>query len=196
MSCFLAQFWLQASIALVAFVLIATVFQETSDSVLLTRRARRLTELTTLEHRTEAMDETMSRTLLRPLRYIFTEPIVLVHSLWFASVICCAFILLYELPWWTHFAHEPFRRAAAMCLIPFAAIFAGAILAFVIDLILQCRGRRSSRREHRELGYGDTRLAFALAGAIIFVVGSATTAVSGYTYVHLALPIVGLFLMG
>lgn len=190
------KLWLQAFIALVAFFLVATIYQETGDSVLLSQRARRLTELTAVEHRTDVMDEKLTDTLLRPLSYTITEPLIVINALWFASIVSCAFVLLYELPWWTQFTSTSLHMAAFMCLVPFVAIFVGAVFAFAVDGFLQYYERRVSRREHRELRHSDNRLIVGLAGSVIFVVGSAMTAVAGYAYVHLALPILGLFLLG
>jgi hypothetical protein len=86
------------------FISMLFILQETRGTVLLSRRARRLTKETGKLHRCRADDERSSfgvmltTSLTRPFLYLTTEPIVLAFSLWVSLAWGLIFLSLSSVP--------------------------------------------------------------------------------------------------
>ncbi len=82
------MFGFQAFLSVIVFIWMLFTMHETRGTVLLSRRAKLLTKVTGKLHRCRADDERaklsimLKTSLTRPFLYLFTEPIVLIFSLW------------------------------------------------------------------------------------------------------------------
>ncbi|PWN91041.1 MFS general substrate transporter [Acaromyces ingoldii] len=192
-------FWIQMMVCGVSFICFALFLGEPRASVLLKRRAKRLTKETGIPHRTRADDEAVdAKTLLknslgRPLRYLLTEPIIMFYSLWIGFGWACSYLLLSAIP----IVFSAYGWNTGEQNLPQLCTFIGCFLSFVFNNVFQERlyRRDAARRADGTKPEPESRLYGCMVGAIAFPVGAFIFAWTGRPWLHWIGPCIGLVII-
>ncbi|WVQ94773.1 hypothetical protein IAU59_001855 [Kwoniella sp. CBS 9459] len=185
---------IQAIAAVVSIALNLLVLRETRSDVLLSRRAKKLTAETGKKHlcaadlQKKSITSILSVSLVRPLQFLFTEPIVTALSLWIGFAWACVFlggssiILIFE--------SYGFDAAQAGTFELTLAI--GAFLGFASQQHQEYLYARAARKNNGRAP-PEARLYWAAYGGLMFPLGLYVSAWTGRPEVcHWAVPAVAL----
>ncbi|KAN0064882.1 hypothetical protein ACQY0O_001939 [Thecaphora frezii] len=188
-------FWWYGAMALLAFFGMFFYMKETRGPVLLSRRARRLTEETGKLHRCRADDERLSFStmvkisLVRPFQYLFMEPTVTSISLWIAFLWGLVFLSFEAVP----IVFAEYGWAPAHQNTTLLVLLVGGILGYCLNFHQEHLYARQMRI-HGGKPPPEARLYYACAGAVLVPVGLFIFAWTGRPSVHPAVPIFGLII--
>ncbi|KAK8843471.1 hypothetical protein IAR55_007128 [Kwoniella newhampshirensis] len=189
---------IQGIVAVISVILNAIVLRETRSDVLLSRRAKNLTKKTGIKHvcaadlqKTDFM-VVMRVSLVRPLQYLFTEPIVSALSAWIGFAWACIFlggssiVLVFE--------SYGFNVAQAASFEITMGI--GAVVGLVSNIHQEYLYRRAGRKSANGRSPPEARLYWAAYGGLMFPL---SLYIFGWTgragVVHWAVPAVFLIFM-
>ncbi|OCF34125.1 hypothetical protein I316_04074 [Kwoniella heveanensis BCC8398] len=185
---------IQAIAAVVSIGLNLLFLRETRSDVLLSRRAKKLTAKTGKKHlcaadlQKKSIASILSVSLIRPLQFLFTEPIVTALSLWIGFAWACVFlggssiILIFE--------SYGFDAAQAGTFELTLAI--GAFLGFASQQHQEYLYGRAARKNNGRAP-PEARLYWAAYGGLMFPLGLYVSAWTGQPEVcHWAVPAVAL----
>ncbi|WVQ81596.1 hypothetical protein IAT38_003720 [Cryptococcus sp. DSM 104549] len=182
----------QAIVSLVSVGLNFLVLRETRADVLISWRAKKLTKETGIVHIAAGdvekvdMKTMMKISLVRPLQYLFTEPIVTALSAWIGFAWACVFlggssILL---------VFEAYGFSAAQAASVECTMAIGAIIGFCSLFHQEYLFRRSARK-HNGRAPPEARLYWAAYGGLLFPLSMYIYAWTGQAgKVHWAVPAV------
>lgn len=175
--------YLVAIMGLVSFLLLLVTFQETYAPSILVHKAKSLRQLTknwSLHAKQEELDtapqELLEKNFTRPLRMLFTEPIVFLVSLYMAFIYGLLYLFLTAYPIVFQQIHGMNPGVGG---IPFLGIIFGEVLAGTLILLNQPRYLKKLIANHG-IPVPEWRLPETIAGGIIFACGLFVFGWTGY----------------
>ena len=164
-------FWFQMIINGTVFISMLFILQETRGTVLLSRRARRLTKETGKLHRCRADDERssfgvmLSTSLTRPFLYLTTEPIVCAFSLWVAVAWGLIYLSLPSVPIAFGLAYGYSEQQSTLVLLGIAV---GGIIGWLANFHQERLYKRAASRSPSGKPPPEARLYYACVGALLY----------------------------
>lgn len=187
------MFWWQGGLSLLTYVLMFLVLKETRGPVLLSRRAKKLTQETGRLHKCRADDErlnfiTMVKvSLFRPMQYLICEPVVLSFALWIGFLWGILFISLEAVPIvFAEYGWDQQQQHLALLTIVVGG-FVGYFLNFHQEKLYAATAKKHGGKPPPE-----ARLYYASAGAVLAPIGLFMFAWTGRVGISPAAPIVAL----
>ncbi|PWN48561.1 MFS general substrate transporter [Violaceomyces palustris] len=187
--------WWNGAVALFAFAMMALLLKETRGPVLLSQRAKRLTEETGKLHRCRADDERSSfpvmvkTSLVRPIEYLFTEPVVTSFALWIGFLWGIVFICLESVP----IAFSVYGWSVGQKGLVLLCTAVGGLIGFAVNFYQEKLYARACQR-HDGKPPPEARLYSACAGAVFAPVGLYIFAWTARSDIHPVAPILGLLI--
>lgn len=189
------MFWWQGGLSLLTYALMFLVLKETRGPVLLSRRAKKLTNETGRLHKCRADDERLNFlvmvkvSLFRPMQYLIFEPVVLSFALWIGFLWGIIFISLEAIPIvFAGYGWDAEQQHMALLTIAVGGII-GYFLNFHQEKLYAATARKAGGKPPPE-----ARLYYAAAGAVLAPIGLFIFAWTGRPGISPAAPIVGLTL--
>lgn len=149
--------------------------KEVRGDILLSRRAQRLTKETGTEHRTREDDNKKSfrdvarTSLVRPIVYVFTEPIIVFYSLWIGFAWACSYLLLSAIP--LVFAQYGWNTGQQN--LPQLCTFIGVFLSLLFNTFYQEKKfRKDASKSFDGKAQPESRLYACSYGAFLFPIGA------------------------
>lgn len=183
----------------VSFLLILVVFKETHHPSLLTQRAEELRRRTgnraifsAHEEISLSVGEIFKYNIARPVRMLFTEPILALVSLYNAFMYGILYLLLTAVPLVFGGVH---LFSQGLDDLPYLAILIGIVLGTLIIVFFD----RSYSQKLTKIGSAapEDRLPAMLVGSIIFPLGMFWFGWTGsYPSIHWIVPLLGLIFVG
>lgn len=187
------MFWWQGGMALLTYISMLLVLKETRGPVLLSRRAKKLTEQTGRLHKCRADDERPSFavmvkvSLFRPMQYLLFEPVVTSFALWIGFLWGIIFISLEAIPIvFASYGWNSEQQHAALFTIA-----VGGLIGYIANFH-QEKLYAATARKHGGKPPPEARLYYASAGAILAPVGLFIFAWTGRAGISPVGPIIGL----
>lgn len=187
------MFWWQGGMALLTYVAMWLVLKETRGPVLLSRRAKKLTQETGRMHKCRADDERMSFlimvkvSLFRPMQYLILEPVVLSFSLWIGFLWGIIFISLEAIP----IVFSQYGWNSEQQHLALLTIAVGGAIGYFANFH-QEKLYAAAARKHGGKPPPEARLYYAAAGAVLAPVGLFIFAWTGRVGITPAAPLIGL----
>ncbi|TKY87451.1 hypothetical protein EX895_003465 [Sporisorium graminicola] len=194
-------FWIQASVCLFSFTCFVLFLREPRPSVLLSKRAKKLTAETGIEHRAitntkgPGVQVSLRESLLRPISYLVTEPIIIFYSLWIGFAWACSYLLLSAIP----IVFGAYGWNNGQKNLPQLCTFIGCFLSFWFNRYFQERlYRRDAQKAHaagRTKPDPESRLYACMVGAFAFPIGGFIFAWTGRSDLPWIAPCIGLVII-
>ncbi|EPS37332.1 hypothetical protein H072_8990 [Dactylellina haptotyla CBS 200.50] len=191
--------WITAIIGFVLFGLNVVFLEETYAPIVLVEKARTLRRLTKnwgIHAKQEQIEvnfrELIEKNLSRPLKLLFTEPIVFFVSLYIAFIYGMLYLMLTAYP--IVFARYHGIRGGNSAL-PFIGLIIGQLLGGLIVFLYEPRYIRALKA-NRGIPVPENRLPPAMLGSILFPIGLFWFAWTGnYANIHWIVPTIsGIFI--
>lgn len=187
------MFWWQGGLALFTGITMLIVLKETRGPVLLSKRAKKLTQETGLPHRCRADDERLNffimvrYSLLRPMQYLVLEPVVASFALWIGFLWGIIFISLEAIP----IVYAQYGWNSDQQHLALLTIAVGGLIGYGLNFHQEKLYARATAK-HGGKPPPEARLYYAAAGAILAPIGLFIFAWTGRPSVHPAVSIIGL----
>lgn len=188
-------FWWQGALSLFTYGLMFIFLKETRGPVLLSRRAKKLTNETGQLHKCRADDERLNFlvmvkvSLVRPMQYLVCEPVVLSFALWIGFLWGIIFISLEAIP----IVFSGYGWNAEQQHMALLTIAVGGTIGYFFNFH-QEKLYAATARKYGGKPPPEARLYYAAAGAVLAPVGLFIFAWTGRPGISPAAPIVGLTL--
>ena len=129
------MYWLQMALNGVTLILICFVLEETRHDVILDRKVRKYnkengTDFQIKSDAAHSVTELITKSLTRPIVYLFTEPIVIALSLWVGFAWGCVFLATGTV---THVFEKTYGFNQGQAGTVLITGFIGALLAWVVN---------------------------------------------------------------
>jgi len=173
-----------------SFLVNALLLRETRADKILSRRAKRLTRETGVRHVRKAdlihksFVAMLRVTAVRPLQYLFTEPIVTVLSLWIGF----AWAVIYLGGTATILVFRQYGLSDGQVGSIQACIGIGGIVGFLSNYHQERLYRQAGQRAPSGHAPPEARLYWAAVGGLLFPIGTIVFAWTGKPHIHWVVP--------
>ncbi|KAI5478785.1 hypothetical protein MNV49_004611 [Pseudohyphozyma bogoriensis] len=193
-------YWVQLIAAVVCFLLCLFFFDESRGEVILAKRAEKLTEETGRHHYVAGVDIALTETIWeatrisvsRPIKYLFTEPIVTGISLYIGFAWGVVFLFVGAV---AHVFQKTYGFSQGQSGTVLICGFIGAFIGFLETIFVQERFYSNAVKAGGGKAAPEVRLYSASVGAWVFCIGCFGFAWTARPWIHWIAPCIFLVII-